>query len=134
MHLRQLNEVNNLELLTSSTHLHIFSWVVGIIVFLIAATQPLDSKGRKILKMVLRVFYILIIGTGLALFIKYMSGDAALYGVKFLFGILTIGMMEMVLARQGKNKSAQLFWILFAISVLVTVALGLHLPFGLKLF
>lgn len=134
MHLRQLNEVNNLDLLTNSTHLHIFSWVVGIIVFLIAATQPLDSKGRKILKMVLRVFYILIIGTGLALFIKYMSGDAALYGVKFLFGILTIGMMEMVLARQAKHKPAQLFWILFAISLLITVGLGFHLPFGIKLF
>ncbi|MGG0644237.1 YisL family protein [Sporosarcina gallistercoris] len=123
-----------MDFLTSSTHLHIFSWVVGIIVFLIAATQPLDSKVRKIMKMVVRVFYILIIITGLALFIKFMSGDAALYGIKFILGIVTIGMMEMVFARQAKNKSAQLFWILFAVSVLATVALGFHLPFGLKLF
>lgn len=123
-----------MDFLTSSTHLHIFSWVVGIIVFLIAATQPLDSKVRKIMKMVVRVFYILIIITGLALFIKFMSGDAALYGIKFVLGIVTIGMMEMVFARQAKNKPAQLFWILFAVSVLVTVALGFHLPFGLKLF
>lgn len=129
-----MNEVNNLDFLTNSTHLHIFSWVVGIILFLIAATQPLDSKVRKIMKMVLRVFYILIIITGLALFIKFMSGDAALYGVKFIFGIVVIGMMEMVLARQAKNKSAQLFWILFAIAVVITVGLGFHLPFGIKLF
>ncbi|WP_370452902.1 YisL family protein [Sporosarcina sp. BI001-red] len=126
--------MNNLEILTSSTHLHIFSWVVGIILFVIATGQPLDSKGRKVLKMVLRVFYILIIVTGVALFIKLMSGDAALYGVKFIFGILTIGMMEMVLARQAKNKPTQLFWILFIISVLVTVGLGFHLPFGIQLF
>ncbi|REB11190.1 DUF1516 family protein [Sporosarcina sp. BI001-red] len=123
-----------MEILTSSTHLHIFSWVVGIILFVIATGQPLDSKGRKVLKMVLRVFYILIIVTGVALFIKLMSGDAALYGVKFIFGILTIGMMEMVLARQAKNKPTQLFWILFIISVLVTVGLGFHLPFGIQLF
>ncbi|WP_039042097.1 YisL family protein [Sporosarcina sp. ZBG7A] len=123
-----------MDFLSNSTHLHIFSWVVGIIMFLIAATQPLDSKGRKITKMVLRVFYILIIITGVALFIELMGGDAALYGVKFIFGIVTIGMMEMVFARQAKNKPTQLFWILFAISLLITVGLGFHLPFGLKLF
>lgn len=123
-----------MDFLSNSTHLHIFSWVVGIIVFLIAATQPLDSKGRKITKMVLRVFYILIIITGVALFIRYMNMNAALYGVKFVFGIVTIGMMEMVLARQSKSKPTQLFWILFVVSLLITMFLGFKLPMGLDFF
>ncbi|WP_025786047.1 YisL family protein [Sporosarcina sp. D27] len=123
-----------MDFLSNSTHLHIFSWVVGIIMFLIAATQPLDSKGRKITKMVLRVFYILIIITGVALFIRYMDSNAALYGVKFVFGILTIGMMEMVLARQSKSKPTQLFWILFVVSLLITMFLGFKLPIGLNFF
>ncbi|MCM3756472.1 YisL family protein [Sporosarcina aquimarina] len=123
-----------MDFLSNSTHLHIFSWVVGIIMFLIAATQPLDSKGRKITKMVLRVFYILIIITGVALFIRYMNINAALYGVKFVFGIVTIGMMEMVLARQSKSKPTQLFWILFVVSVLITMFLGFKLPIGLDFF
>lgn len=123
-----------MDFLSNSTHLHIFSWVVGIILFLIAASQPLESKGRKITKMVLRVFYILIIITGLALFIRYMDLNSALYGVKFLFGIVTIGMMEMVLARQGKRQPAQLFWILFVVSLLITMFLGFKLPIGLDFF
>lgn len=123
-----------MDFLSNSTHLHIFSWVVGIIMFLIAATQPLDSKGRKITKIVLRVFYILIIITGVALFIRYMNMNAALYGVKFVFGIVTIGMMEMVLARQSKSKPTQLFWILFVVSLLITMFLGFKLPIGLNFF
>lgn len=123
-----------MDFLSNSTHLHIFSWVVGIILFLIAASMPLEAKGRKITKMVLRVFYILIIITGLALFIRYMDMNAALYGVKFLFGILTIGMMEMVLAKQSKGKPAQMFWILFVVSLLITMFLGFKLPIGLDFF
>ncbi|WJY26063.1 MULTISPECIES: YisL family protein [Sporosarcina] len=123
-----------MDFLSNSTHIHIFSWVVGIILFIVAATMPLESKGRKITKMVLRVFYILIIISGLALFIRYMDMNAALYGVKFLFGILTIGLMEMVFARQNKNKPAQMFWILFFVSLLITIFLGLKLPIGLHLF
>lgn len=123
-----------MDFLSNSTHLHIFSWVVGIILFLIAASMPLEAKGRKVTKMVLRVFYILIIITGLALFIRYMDMNAALYGVKFLFGILTIGMMEMVLAKQSKGKPAQMFWILFVVSLLITMLLGFKLPIGLNFF
>ncbi len=96
--------------------------------------MPIDSKGRKITKMILRVFYILIIISGLALFLRWMSNDSALYGVKFLFGILTIGMMEMVFARQNKQKPAQIAWILFVVSLLITMFLGFKLPVGLHLF
>ncbi|GKV67560.1 UPF0344 protein YisL [Sporosarcina sp. NCCP-2716] len=123
-----------MDFLSDSTHIHIFAWVVGIILFLVAASMPLDSKGRKITKMILRVFYILIIITGLALFLRWMSSDSALYGVKFLFGILTIGMMEMVFARQNKKKPAQLAWILFVVSLLITMFLGFKLPIGLHFF
>ena len=123
-----------MDFLTNSTHLHIFTWVVGIILFLVAATMPIEAKGRKITKMILRVFYILIIISGVALFIKHMSIDAALYGVKFIFGILVIGMMEMVFARQAKGKSAQMFWILFVVVVLITMFLGFKLPMGLQFF
>jgi len=129
-----LNEVTALDFLSNSTHIHIFTWVVGIILFLVAASMPIDSKGRKITKMILRVFYILIIISGLALFLRWMSNDSALYGVKFLFGILTIGMMEMVFARQNKQKPAQIAWILFVVSLLITMFLGFKLPVGLHLF
>lgn len=119
-------------ILTDTTHLHITTWVIGIVLFLAAAFMANESKGRKILHMVLRLFYILIIITGLTLFIAHSSADAMLYGMKFLFGILTIGMMEMVLVRSKKQKPVTLFWALFAVFLFVTMFLGFKLPIGIN--
>lgn len=114
--------------LTSQTHVHITTWVVAIVIFLIASLTGNKSKG---LHMTLRLFYILVIITGIALFNEgrnYSMG--MLYGLKFLGGILVIGMMEMVLVRQKKNKSTVMFWILFAIFLFITLFLGFKLPMG----
>lgn len=116
--------------LTDTTHLHITMWVVGIVLFLVAAFMHRDSKGRKIVHMITRLIYVLIIITGLTLFIEHSSYDAMLYGLKFLFGLLTIGMMEMVLVRGKKQKPVTLFWVLFAVFLLVTLFLGFKLPVG----
>ncbi|MFP3322316.1 YisL family protein [Planococcus sp. SIMBA_160] len=120
--------------LTDTTHLHITMWVVGIVLFLVAAFMHRDSKGRKIVHMITRLVYVLIIITGLTLFVEYSSSDAMLYGLKFLFGLLTIGMMEMVLVRGKKQKPVTLFWALFAVFLLVTLFLGFKLPIGLDFF
>ncbi|MGM0897762.1 MAG: YisL family protein [Bacillota bacterium] len=116
--------------LTDTTHLHITVWVVGVVLFLVAAFMHRDSKGRKIVHMITRLVYVLIIITGLTLFIEHSSFDAMLYGLKFLFGLLTIGMMEMVLVRGKKQKPVTLFWALFAVFLLVTLFLGFKLPIG----
>ncbi|WP_427109477.1 YisL family protein [Lysinibacillus xylanilyticus] len=117
-----------MDFLTSQTHLHITTWVIAIVIFLIAALGK-QSKG---LHMTLRLFYILIIITGGALFFQYQTNDPMLYGMKFLGGILVIGMMEMVLVRQKKNKPTGLFWILFAVFLFITLFLGFKLPIGLN--
>ncbi len=121
-----------MDFLTNSTHLHITTWVIAIVLFFAAALMNPESKGRKIVHMVLRLFYILVIITGLALFIEYSGSDAMQYGLKFLFGILTIGMMEMVLVRGKKGKSVTMFWILFAVFLLVTMFYGFKLPIGIN--
>jgi len=84
--------------------------------------------------MILRLFYVLIIGTGAALFFIHSSIDAALYGVKFILGVLVIGFMEMVLVRTKKGKSTQIMWILLIISLLATLYLGFRLPVGFNFF
>ena len=123
-----------MDVLSNTTHLHIFTWVVGIILFLVAASMDTESKGRKILHMFARLFYVLIVISGALLFFKYSSLDGALYGVKFLLGLLTIGMMEMVLVRSSKNKSVNVVWILFFVFVLATMFLGFKLPIGINWF
>ena len=117
--------------LTDSTHLHIATWVIAIVLFLVAAL----ASSSKAIHMVLRLFYILIIITGGALFYKTMSyGMGMEYGIKFLLGILTIGMMEMVLVRKSKDKPTTIFWILFAVFLFATLFYGFKLPMGAKLF
>lgn len=117
-----------MDLLTGTTHLHITTWVVGIVLFLVAALSGKQSKG---LHMVLRLFYILIIITGGALFSEALNYDQGmLYGIKFLLGILVIGMMEMVLVKQKKNKKTTIFWILFAIFLFAVLFVGFKLPMG----
>ncbi|ETP69504.1 hypothetical protein AC739_04155 [Planococcus glaciei] len=123
-----------MDFLTDSTHVHITTWVIGIVLFLVAAFMNPASKGRKIVHMVARLFYILILISGLALFIEYSSSDAMMYGLKFLFGLVTIGMMEMVLVRSKKQKPVTMFWALFAVSLFVTLFIGFMLPIGLDLF
>lgn len=116
--------------LTDTTHLHITTWVIALALFFAAAMMTSANKGQKIVHMILRLFYILIIITGLGLFIEWSSADPMQYGMKFLFGLLTIGMMEMVLIRGKKQKSTTLFWILFAVFLLVTMFFGFKLPVG----
>lgn len=118
-----------MDFLTSTTHLHITTWVITIILFLVAAF--VQNKG---LHMTLRLFYILVIITGGALFMEGMKyeGYGFEYGIKLLFGILLIGMMEMVLMRKSKNKSTTVFWVLFGIFLFLTLFVGFKLPMGMN--
>ncbi|WP_040758324.1 YisL family protein [Sporosarcina newyorkensis] len=120
--------------LTDTTHFHIFTWVVGIILFLASASMAAGTKGKKITHMILRLFYILIIVSGAALFFKYQANDSMLYGIKFLLGLLTIGFMEMTLVRGNKGKNTGLMWILFVVFLLATLFIGFKLPIGLDFF
>ncbi|TFD97628.1 MULTISPECIES: YisL family protein [Jeotgalibacillus] len=115
-----------------NTHLHITTWVLGIILFFVALAlyKGANAKGAKIVHMILRLLYILIVFTGAWLFFLNSQFDAALYGVKFLMGILVIGFMEMILVRTKKQKPTKVMWILFAVALLVTLYFGFSLPLG----
>lgn len=113
--------------LTDTTHLHITTWVIGVVLFVIAAMGAKPNKG---LHMALRLFYILIIISGAALFFKHQGIDNMMYGIKFLMGILTIGMMEMTLVKKAKGQAYNLFMILFAVFLFITLFLGFKLPVG----
>lgn len=116
-----------MDFLTSSTHLHITTWVVALVLFFLAATGIVKSKG---VQHALRLFYILIIITGGALVMEYRSVSGMDYDIKMTFGILTIAMMEMVLVKKSKGKPNTIFWVLFAIFLFVTLFYGFKLPVG----
>ena len=124
-----------LEFLGSQTHLHITTWVVALILFFVAVSMQKGSKGRKITHMILRLFYILIIATGVALFITALDyGQGMLYGFKLLFGLGVIAFMELVLVRSNKGKSTGRMWAGFIICLIVVLVLGFKLPMGFQFF
>lgn len=117
----------------ASTHLHITVWVLAIALFFIAYLMPATAKNTKIIHMILRVDYILVILTGLALFIEGMDfGMGMLYGLKFIAGILVIGMMEMALVKKKKGKPSTLFVGLMLLFLFIALFLGFKLPMGIN--
>ena len=115
----------------STTHLHITTWVIGIILFFVAySLLKKGSPKAKMTHMITRLFYILIFLTGGML----ISNFNASYVDKMIVGILVIGFMEMVLVRTKKGKSTGIVWTLFVLAFLYVLYLGLSLPMGLHPF
>ncbi|WP_010302084.1 YisL family protein [Kurthia senegalensis] len=123
-----------MDALSTGTHLHITAWAVGVILFFVAYFMSPATKGRKIVHMILRVFYLIIIFSGLLLFLNGHSIDDMLYGIKFLMGVVTIAMMEMALVKSQKGKNAKGFFIGFLIAFVITFLLGSYLPMGVLTF
>ncbi|HYK74982.1 MAG TPA: YisL family protein [Pseudoneobacillus sp.] len=117
------------------THAHITSWLLALILFVIAISlhKSGKAKGFKIIKMVLRVFYLLILGTGLLLLFNYgmLKTDLSLqYILKAAAGIWIVGLMEMILAKLARKQPTKVLWIQFIIAFLLALYLGFKLPLG----
>nr|WP_229731552.1 YisL family protein [Bacillus thermotolerans] len=112
-----------------STHLHITTWVIAIALFFIAL-----SKYSTGLHMALRLFYVLVLVTGLLLFIQHHGIDDMMYGLKMLAGLLTIGLMEMVLVRKKKGKEISKVLVGVLVLLIITLYLGFRLPVGMNFF
>lgn len=117
------------------THVHITSWLVAIILFFVALGlhKSGKQKGAKIVSMILRVFYLLIIGTGVWL-LTSITHISMLYILKAAVGLWVIASMEFILMRTIRNRRTSVLWIQFAIAFLLALYLGLKLPIGFHPF
>jgi uncharacterized membrane protein SirB2 len=113
--------------------MHITSWVVAIVLFFVAygLLKSGNQKGSKITQMILRVFYILIIASGVGLIVS--TNLTVSYMVKALLGVIVIGLMEMILGRSKRGEMKPFFWILLFVVLFVTIYFGLSLPQGIYL-
>lgn len=118
-----------------NTHLHITSWVLAVILFLIVIMFMNKGKAKpaKIVQMVLRLDYLLILYSGGSLLANYFNGEMLIEAIiKGLAGLWVIAMMEMIVIRRKKGKPVLGFWVQFGIAVLITIALGFgRLPLGI---
>ncbi|GAB3060304.1 YisL family protein [Virgibacillus ainsalahensis] len=122
------------------THMHITSWVLLLILFIVSLMMYNQGKGKpaKIVHMILRLDYLFILYTGGALLADYLANSGmpilAEAITKGLAGIWLIVATEMILVRTNKGKSTKGLWVQFVIALLLTLILGLwRLPLGIQL-
>lgn len=114
------------------THLHITVIFLTILLFLVAVLFQKQGRNIKILKMILRCMYLLVIATGTMLF-SAVYNISLLYILKAMIGLGMIGLFEMILSFGGKRKNNSGLWISFAVVFIGLLYLGLKLPMGFYL-
>jgi uncharacterized membrane protein SirB2 len=116
-------------------HAHMTAWFLALVLFIVAIFlhKGGKAKGAKIVQMIIRVMFLLILGTGFMMLSKanstgLLGSDSGLqYILKVILGIGVIGIIEMILARAKKNKSTGVMWIAFVIVFGLTLYLGFSL-------
>ncbi|WP_462420106.1 YisL family protein [Salinicoccus sp. Marseille-QA3877] len=120
-------------------HLHLTTIVLAVLLYVIALVFYQKSgpgNTGKMTHMILRADYIFLIFSGLIVYIQNMEGISAsdghmMYGLKVLFGLAVVALMEMSLIKTQKNSgSANTLKIISYIVIIVTIALGIYLPLG----
>ncbi|WP_017754564.1 YisL family protein [Calidifontibacillus oryziterrae] len=113
------------------THAHVTTWFIAVILFFVSYSMQKSGKERpaKIMKMILRLFYILILATGAHLFGVWATrlGANIITShvlIKAIFGLWVIFAMEFVLDRLAKGKPTGIFWAQFVISLLLAMIWG----------
>lgn len=106
-------------------HAHITTWVLALVLFFVVLglNKSGKAKGVKVVHMILRLFYLLIIGTGIWI-LSSLHSISMMYVIKSLVGILVIGLFEMVIVRTVKGKNTMVVWLLFIISFVLVLYLG----------
>ncbi|RSD29337.1 YisL family protein [Mesobacillus subterraneus] len=115
-------------------HAHMTAWFLALILFFVSLGlhKSGKEKGAKIVHMVLRLFYLLILLTGFMLL--FSININMMYVLKAAVGLWVIAMLEMILIRTKKNEKASILWIQFIVALLLVLYLGFSLPLGTYLF
>lgn len=116
-------------------HAHMTAWVLALILFFVSLGlhKSGNEKGSKIVHMILRVVYLLILLSGFMLLMG-LSNISVMYVLKAAVGLWVISMFEMILIRTKKNQKASILWIQLVIAVLLVLYLGFSLPMGTYIF
>lgn len=114
---------------------HITAWLLTLILFFIALYLNKNGKTKafKIIHMIIRVFYLLILATGGKL-LTLAPHINALYIIKVAVGLWIIALFEIILINSAKKTVVSAFWVQFVVAFLLVLYLGLKLPLGIHIF
>lgn len=114
-------------------HLHITAWIIAVILLFVTVTLYKKGKGT-VPHMILRLMYLVILFSGIMLFMDYASHSIEL-GIKVLAGLWVIVSMELISVKAKKGQSATAWWTQFWIAFVIALILGFgRLPMGVQLF
>lgn len=117
------------------THAHITTWFLALVLFFVALSLNKNGKekGFKVVQMILRVFYLLILATG-GILLFSIAHISLLYILKAVVGLWVIALLELILMRAAKKQTSSVLWIQFVVVFLIALYLGLRLPLGFHPF
>src|SRR3954451_1012499 len=104
--------------------MHADSWFITIVLFMVSyfLLQAGKRRPHKITHMILRLFYLIMLISGIGLLISVQF--PVTYVIKAVLAIVLIGLMEMILIRGQKHKKVVSLWGMFIIILLIVVLLG----------
>lgn len=100
--------------------LHIHSGVWGIMVLLFILSFAFYHQ--KVWSMILRLSYLVMIITGV--WMLALIGFPAMLILKGILAVVLIGLMEMALAKRGRQQSATLLLVLLAVDLIFILLIG----------
>lgn len=108
-------------------HGHVTAWALALILFFVAILLQKSgkAKGAKIVQMILRVMYLLIIGTGIGMIFMGSLFDTY-HIVKAIVGLWIIALFEMILSRAAGGRKTSIQWIQFVVAWALVLYLGFH--------
>ncbi|CAD2073258.1 DUF1516 family protein [Phocicoccus pinnipedialis] len=125
-------------------HLHLTAIFIAVILYIItlisySKNPSSENKNGKIMHMVLRVVYLLILFSGLMIYVQNMDvisalGSHMMYGIKVLCGLFSIALMEMSLVKLRKSGKGGMWLVITIGLIVVTFLLGAVLPLGTMAF
>lgn len=110
-------------------HGHVTGWVLLVILFIVAGilAKKGNEKGTKVVQMIMRVLYLVVIATGVGLIFSvddnYQSLLAPLI-TKVVLAIVLMGLMEMTIPKMKRGENTTIFWVLSLIVFGVILYLG----------
>ncbi|MGG0482638.1 DUF1516 family protein [Priestia aryabhattai] len=106
-------------------HIHVTLWTLLIISFVVSLIlhRAGKAKGQKILHMVARLLYLLVLVSGLHMLAAWYHFQGAAL-IKGIAGVLVLVGMEMVLVRTEKGKRTGVAWTILVIALILVFYYG----------
>lgn len=106
-------------------HIHVTLWTLLIISFVVSLIlhRAGKAKGQKILHMVARLLYLLVLVSGLHMLAAWYHFQGAAL-IKGIAGVLVLVGMEMVFVRTEKRKRTGVAWGVLVIALILVFYYG----------